>query len=296
VHTSHEQAGQIYIPEINKALAVGTLLLVVTFRSAEALAATYGVAVTATMAITTTLFVIIARQRFGWSKAKARVFMYFFLFIDLLFLGANLLKVPHGGWVPLGIAGLVFLLMTTWKKGRAILQDFLARGTLPMDMFLEDVGRRQPPRVPGTAVFMTSANEGAPVVLLHHLKHNKVLHQQVILLSIRTADVPDTDEEETLEVQELGHGFYRVTATYGFMESPNVPDIMRFLNARGVRARPQETSFYLGRERLLASGASKMVGWRKKLFILMSRNARSATEFFSIPPNRVVELGTQIEF
>jgi KUP system potassium uptake protein len=296
VHTSHEQAGQIYIPEVNKALAIGTLLLVVTFQSAGALAATYGVAVTATMAITTTLFVIIARQRFGWSKTKARVFLYSFLLIDLLFLGANLLKVPHGGWVPLGVAGLVFLGMTTWKRGRAILNALLERGTLPLDMLLADIGRKQPPRVPGTAVFMTSSNTGAPVVLLHHLKHNKVLHERVILLSISTADTPDVDEEETLQVENLGHEFYRVTATYGFMETPNVPDIMRYLNARGIRARTQETSFYLGRERLLATGKSRMVRWRKKLFIFMSRNARSATEFFSIPPNRVVELGTQIEF
>ncbi len=296
MHTSHEQAGQIYIPEVNKALAIGTLLLVVTFRSASALAATYGVAVTATMAITTTLFVVIARQRFGWSKLKARVFLIGFLFIDLLFLGANLLKVPHGGWVPLGVAGLVFLLMTTWNRGRAILHDFLVRGTLPIDMFLDDVARRKPPRVPGTAVFMTSSNAGAPVVLLHHLKHNKVLHQQVVLLSVKTADVPDVDEEETLQVEPLGHGFFRVTATYGFMETPNVPDIMRFLNTRGVRTRPAETSFYLGRERLIPSGEGRMVRWRKKLFVVMARNARSATEFFGIPPNRVVELGTQIEF
>jgi KUP system potassium uptake protein len=296
VHTSHEQAGQIYIPEVNKALALGTLLLVVAFRSSAALAATYGVAVTATMAITTTLFVIIARQRFGWSKLKARSFLYGFLAIDLTFLAANLLKVPHGGWVPLGVAFVVFVLMTTWKRGRSILHELLARGTLPMDMFLADVARRKPPRVPGTAVFMTSANEGAPVVLLHHLKHNKVLHQQVVLLSIHTAEVPDVDEEETLQVEELGQGFFRVTATYGFMEYPNVPDIMRFMNTRGVRARPSEISYYLGRERLLPTGSSKMAGWRKRAFVFMSRNARSATEFFSIPPNRVVELGTQIEF
>jgi KUP system potassium uptake protein len=296
VHTSSEQAGQIYIPEVNKALAVGTLLLVVTFGSAAALAATYGVAVTATMGITTILFVIIARQRYGWSKPRAFVFLAVFLIIDLAFFAANLLKVPHGGWVPLGIATIVFLFMTTWKKGRDTLQDLLQRGTIPMDMFLEDVARRSPPRVPGTAVFMTSAAGGAPVVLLHHLKHNKVLHDQVVLLSIRSAEVPDVDEEETLEVEKLGHGFYRVVATYGFMESPDVPEVMRFLNARGIRARPSETSYYLGRERLLPTGSSKMARWRKAIFIVLSRNARSATEFFNIPPNRVVELGTQIEF
>ncbi|AHG89965.1 Low affinity potassium transport system protein kup [Gemmatirosa kalamazoonensis] len=296
VHTSSEQAGQIYIPEVNKALAVGTLLLVVAFRSSAALAATYGVAVTATMAITTMLFVVIARQRFGWSKLKARTFLYGFLFIDLLFLASNLLKVPHGGWVPLTIAGIVFLLMTTWKKGRDILLEHMETSSLPMDAFISDVARRKPHRVSGTAVFMTSARGGAPVVLLHHLKHMKVLHQQVILLSIRTADVPDVDEQETLEVEELGQGFWRVLATYGFMEQPNVPDIMKFLNARGVRTRPGDTSFFLGRERLIATGKSRMARWRKKIFALMSRNALSATEFFSIPPNRVVELGAQIEF
>jgi KUP system potassium uptake protein len=295
VHTSSEQAGQIYIPEVNKALAVGTLLLVVAFRSSAALAATYGVAVTATMAITTMLFVVIARQQFGWSLLKARTFLYGFLFIDLLFLGANLLKVPHGGWVPLSIAGCVFLLMTTWKKGRDILQDYLESSTIPMDMFIADVARRKPHRVTGTAVFMTSTRGGAPVVLLHHLKHNKVLHQQVVLLSIRTADVPDVDEEETLEVEDLGQGFHRVVATYGFMENPNVPDIMRFLNGRGVKTRPGDISYFLGRERLIATGKKGMARWRKKIFALMSRNALSATEFFSIPPNRVVELGAQIE-
>ena len=296
VHTSSQEAGQIYIPEVNKALAVGTLLLVVTFRSVDALGAVYGVAVTATMAITTVLFVLIAEQRFGWSKARMRVFLVFFLTIDVAFFLANVLKVPHGGWVPLAIAALVYLLMTTWKWGRDLLQGMLAEGGLPMDTFLADVARRHPPRVPGTAVFMTSASGGAPVVLLHHLKHNKVLHEQVVLLSVRTAEVPDVDEEETLEVADLGHGFYRVVATYGFMETPDVPAIMRFIGARGIRTRPMETSYYLGRERLILRPGGTLGRARRQLFQFMSRNARSATEFFNIPPNRVVELGTQIEF
>ena len=295
-HTSSDQAGQIYIPEINWALAVGTLALVLTFRTSTALAATYGVAVTATMAITTILFVMIARERFGWSQGRAVAFLGVFLTIDLAFFFGNIIKVPHGGWVPLAIAGVVFLLMTTWKKGRALLQTQLLSSSLPMSDFVADVARRSPPRVPGTAVFMTSTSTGAPVVLLHHLKHNKVLHQQVILLSIRTADVPDVDEEETLEVEDLGQGFFRVTAMYGFMETPNVPEIMRFLAGRGIKARPMETSYFLGRERLIPTGEGRMARWRKLIFIVMSRNARSATEFFNIPPNRVVELGTQIEF
>ena len=296
VHTSSQEAGQIYIPEVNKALAVGTLLLVATFRSVDALGAAYGVAVTATMTITTVLFVLIAEQRFGWSRARMWVFLAVFLTIDLAFFLANVLKVPNGGWVPLAIAALVFLLMTTWKWGRGILQNKLAQSGLPLRDFLDDVARRQPPRVPGTAVFLTSTSGGAPVVLLHHLKHNKVLHQQVVLLSVRTADVPDVDEEETLEVEDLGQGFHRVVATYGFMETPDVPAVMRFLKARGITARPMETSYYLGRERLILTGKGRMARWRKQLFVFMSRNARSATEFFNIPPNRVVELGTQIEF
>jgi KUP system potassium uptake protein len=296
VHTSSMEAGQIYIPEVNKALAVGTLILVVTFRSVDALGAAYGVAVTATMAITTILFVLIARQRFGWSRARAGLFLGFFLIIDVAFFLANVLKVPGGGWVPLAVAALVFLLMTTWKWGRGILSAKLAEGGLPMETFLEDVGRRNPPRVPGTAVFMTSAAGGAPVVLLHHLKHNKVLHERVVLLSIRVAEVPDVDEEETLEVEDLGHGFHRVIATYGFMETPDVPAVIEFLQARGIKTRKMETSYYLGRERLILGPSNPLTRARRQLFVFMSRNARSATEFFNIPPNRVVELGTQIEF
>ena len=304
VHTSEKEAGQIYIPEVNKALAVGTLLLVVTFQTATALGAAYGVAVTGTMAITTVLFHRIMRYRWGWPAGRVWTFTAFFLLVDLTFFLANLLKVPHGGWVPLAAAAMVFTLMTTWKRGRELLREILRRSTLPLDLFLNDVQKRKPPRVPGTAVFMTSEAEGAPVVLLHHLKHNKVLHEKVVLLSIASAEVPDVDEAELLHIKELGQGFYRVEATYGFMETPNVPDVMRYCAARGLRNRSSDTSFYLGRERLIPKRKPrepeqplpKMAMWRKKLFVFMARNARGATEFFGIPPNRVVELGTQIEF
>ena len=296
VHTSRKEAGQIYIPEVNKALAVGTLLLVLAFREAQALAATYGVAVTGTMAITTILFYVITRHRWHWPAWKAIGFMVFFLAIDLVFFASNLLKVRHGGWVPLLIAGTVFMLMTTWKQGRAALSDLLRRGTLPIDMFLQSIGSSKPLRVAGTAVFMTSDPEGAPVVLLHHLKHNKVLHQQVVLLSISSAEIPETPMDEKVVVETLQHGFYRVRAEYGFMEKPDVREILARCNQLGLRTRPNETSYFLGRERLIPTGASKMMRWRKSIFIFMSRNARSATEFFNIPPNRVVELGTQIEF
>ena len=296
LHTSEQEAGQIFIPEVNKALALGCILIVIGFRTTSRLAAAYGIAVTGTMAITTILFYVVARHRWHWPAWKAASLAGVFLGIDLAFFGANVIKILQGGWVPLAIGLGLFVLMTTWKRGRALLQQQLASGTLPLEQFLADVARRDPPRVPGTAVFLTSGADGAPVVLLHHLKHNKVLHRQVVLLSVRTADVPDVDEEETLEVTDLGQGFYRVVATYGFMETPNVPDILKYLNTRGIRTRPLETSYYLGRERLLLTGRARMARWRKQVFVFMSRNARSATEFFNIPPNRVVELGTQIEF
>ena len=194
------------------------------------------------------------------------------------------------------VAGMVFLLMIPWKQGRAALSAILRRGTLPIDLFLESIASSKPLRVAGTAVFMTSDPEGAPVVLLHHLKHNKVLHQQVVLLSISSAEFPEVPLEEKVKVEPLGYGFYRVEAEYGFMEKPDVKEILARCNQLGLRTRPHETSFFLGRERLIPTGPSKMMKWRKSVFIFMSRNARSATEFFNIPPNRVVELGTQIEF
>jgi KUP system potassium uptake protein len=296
VHTSHKQAGQIYIPEVNKALAIGTLLLVLAFQSSTALGAAYGVAVTGTMAITTILFYVIIREHWGWPKWKAVGFTTIFLAIDLAFFASNLLKVPHGGWVPLFVAAALFTMMATWKRGRLLLNALLQRGSLPMDLFLEDIARKKPPRVPGTAVFMTSAREGAPVVLLHHLKHNKMLHQRVVLMSIGVEEVPELPAEERVVVDDLGQGFYRVEASYGFMESPNVKQILALCARHGLSAKMQDTSFYLGRERIITTGKSPMARWRKKLFALMSRNAQSATEFFQIPPNRVVELGAQVEF
>jgi KUP system potassium uptake protein len=296
IHTSAQEAGQIYIPEVNKALAIGALTLVAAFGSATALGSTYGVAVTGTMTITTILFAYVTRQRWGWPKWKSGLFLAFFLAIDLTFFTSNLLKVPQGGWVPLAVAGGVFILMSTWKKGRELLNRILKQGSLPMDLFLADVAKRKPHRVTGTAVFMTSASEGAPVVLLHHLKHNKVLHEQVILMSVQTLEVPEVPRDRRISIHELGHGFFRVVARFGFMETPNIPQILAVCSQRGLATRPGETSFFLGRERLIVGGSFPMARWRKKLFVFLSRNARSATEYFAIPPNRVVELGAQIEF
>lgn len=301
-HTSAREFGQIYIPEVNWALMVGCLLLVLSFGSSAALGAAYGIAVTGTFVISTILYTVITVQRWGWPLWRSALFFAGFLLIDLILFGASALKFVSGGWVPIFIGLAIFTLMTTWKRGRAILRERLQDIALPMDLFLEDVGSHPRPRVPGTAVFMTSEPLGVPVVLLHHLKHNKVLHDTVIVLSIQTADVPETRRDERVKIEALGHGFFRVTAQYGFMESPDVKEVLQVCRDNGISARPLDTSYYLGRERLIPTrGPWKKNGMsmniaRKIIFSVMARNARSATEYFQLPPNRVVELGTQIEF
>jgi KUP system potassium uptake protein len=299
-HTSHTEMGQIYVPEVNKALAVACIGLVLAYRSSTNLAAAYGIAVTGTMTITTVLYYEVMRVRWNWPIWKAASIAGLFLFVDLSFLGANLVKVAHGGWFPIVVGIGIFTLMTTWKEGRSLLAHILRENSLPMDLFLQDIARRKPPRVPGVAVFLTSAAGGAPPVLLHHLKHNQVLHERVILLSIVTKDIPTVPEKEWIACNELSEGFCQVLAHYGFMETPDVPSITRALSkppprGLGTTINLLQTSFYLGRETLIATGRAKMARWRKKLFIVMTRNAQSATAFFGLPPNRVVELGAQIQ-
>jgi KUP system potassium uptake protein len=302
IHTSAREAGQIYIPEVNGALMISCLLVVVGFGSSSALGAAYGIAVTGTMAITTVLFVVVAATRWHWPRWRALSLAGAFLTVDLAFLASNALKITHGGWVPLAIAIVLFTLMTTWKRGRQILRERLTEISMPLDTFLTSIGKGTIPRVPGTAVFMTSDSGGAPVVLLHHLKHNKVLHENVILLSVQTTGIPEVKNTDRLTMDRLDHGFVRVVVRYGFMESPDVKEVMELLRRQGVRSRPLETSYYLGREQLIPQnkawkrGGLTMNIWRKKLFAVMARNGRSAAEFFQLPPNRVVELGTQIEF
>jgi KUP system potassium uptake protein len=294
-HTSQTEIGQIYLPGVNRALGVACVLLVLTFQSTGALASAYGIAVTGTMTITTILYCSVARDRWRWPAWRVAAVGGLFLAVDLSFLGGNLVKIESGGWFPLIVAVLVYLLMKTWKRGREIVAGILRESSLPMDLFLSDVARRGPPRVPGTAVFMTSDPSGVPVVLLHHLKHNKVLHQTVVIMSIEGEEVPQVSPEERLTVENLGDGFYTIVGRYGFMETPKVPALLALAEAHGLRARPQETSFYLGRETLLPDGPARLARWRKLLFILMARNAQSATAFFNLPPNRVLELGAQIQ-
>jgi KUP system potassium uptake protein len=313
IHTSSSTIGQIYIPSVNTALMIACLGLVVAFRDSGALALTYGVALSGTMTITTLLFAIVMWRLWGWSRWKVGLITALFLTVDLAFVAANMLKVPNGGWLPLLVAASVYLLMSTWKKGRVRLTSIVRENTLPIELFLQDIRRRQPYRVPGAAVFMTSDSEGAPPVLLHHLKHNKVLHEKVMLMSVHTEEIPQVADRERVRCSELGEGFYQVRVHYGFMETPDIPEVLRTLgraegNGRPVSVKLANTTFYLGRETLIPMQPSRqredgarpegrrMGRWRKKLFVLMTRNAQSATAYFGIPPNRVVELGAQIQF
>jgi len=296
VHTSKQEAGQIYIPEVNTALLIGCLLVVLYFKSSTAMGAAYGIAVTGTFIMTTCLLYVVAQRWWGWSRLRALLLVVPLLIIDGSFFGANLLKIRQGGWVPLVIAFGIFILMTTWNRGREIVQDLLRRGMLPIDLLLADLANRKTVRVPGLAVFMTREPEGAPVVLLHHLKHNKVLHEQVVLLSVLSEEVPEIPDAERITIEKLTQGFYRIRARYGFMESTDVPAILARARDAGIDSKPLDTTYYLGREQLIPSGTTPLWNWRKKLFVFMSRNSRSATAFYGIPPNRVVELGAQIEF
>jgi KUP system potassium uptake protein len=294
-HTSAREIGQIYIPGINWVLMFSTIALVLAFRTSSALAAAYGIAVTSTMVITTVIFFIVARERFRWKLHYALPFLAVFLVIDSAFFGANALKLWQGGWVPLALAAFIYTLLSTWKHGRVILMERQRQRSLPIDLFLADVAKQQQNRVKGTAIFMTGTAEGVPPALLHNLKHNKVIHEQVILLTVVTRDIPHVDKSERLDVKQLTAGFYRVVAFYGFMEDPHIPDIMTLIRERGIAMLPMETTFFLGHDTLITTHHRGMALWRKKLFQVMARNARSATAFFGIPYNQVVELGAQIE-
>jgi KUP system potassium uptake protein len=305
VHTSRSEVGQIYIPEVNWALMVACVVLVLTFRTPGNLAGAYGVAVTITMTTSTVLFCRVASARFGWSRAAVVLAGAALLTVDLAFATANLTKVPHGGWLPLAVGAFLFLLMTTWRKGRHMVNAQLHSGALPLELLIEDVVRRKLHRVPGTAVFMTSDPSGAPPVLLHHLKHNKVLHERVVMMSLVNHLVPQVPPEEKVEVRELGAGFFTVLGHYGFQETPDVPALVRRLEEHGLVLRMPETTFYLGRETIIPVRrrgqdlrewlTRRMPMWRKRLFIVMANNARPANAFFNLPPNRVVEMGAQIQ-
>ncbi|QRK11796.1 potassium transporter Kup [Archangium violaceum] len=295
VHTSAEERGQIYLPGINLVMLVGVIVLVLGFKSSTNLASAYGIAVTSTMGITTGLAYVVARERWNVSRLVALPVAGAFALVDLSFFGANVVKISAGGWFPLLLALAVFTLMTTWKRGRDILANRLRSSTMPLKDLLASFGDHQPVRVPGTAIFMTGSPEGTPPALLHNLKHNKVLHEQVMLLTIASEEVPHVPVEDRVEVIKLEEGFVRVIARYGFMENPSIPDILKRAREKGLQFNLMGTSFFLGRETLIPSKKPGMAMWREALFAWMSRNARSATAYFRIPPNRVVELGAQVE-
>lgn len=295
-HTSSREIGQIYVPAINWLLAGACVALVLMFRSSSSLAHAYGVAVTTDMVFTTILFAVLAYSRWKWSLPLTLALTAVFLFVDVSFWLANVPKIPTGGWFPLLVAAIFFTLMTTWQRGRRILTERLdEEAGLSLEAFIESVGLSSPHRVRGTAVFMYRNPTGVPVAMLHNLKHNQVLHERVILLSVETEEVPVVPDEERSVVTPMGSGFFRVRVRYGFTEDPDVPGALAELNHPDLPFNPQSTSYFLGRETLLATKRPGMALWREHIFIFMSRNARSAAYYFRLPPNRVVELGAQIE-
>jgi KUP system potassium uptake protein len=299
-HTSSREIGQIYLPEVNAIMGAACIALVLGFRSSSNLASAYGIAVTGDMAITTLLFHRVVRDHWGWPRWKAWPLTLAFLAVDVAFFSANIVKVEEGGWFPLAVAAVIFAMLSTWKRGRQALATMLRDSALPLDLFLGEIARKNPHRVPGTAVFMTSNVGTAPPVMLHHLKHNKILHERVVLVSILTEEVPFVSSRERVQSQALGSGFYQVIGRYGFMQTPDVPALLAMLPAQRapnvpLELKELETTYYLGRETLLPTGPARMAGWRKRLFIMMARNAQTASKFFGLPPNRVVEMGAQIQ-
>ncbi|MCC2981358.1 MULTISPECIES: potassium transporter Kup [unclassified Sphingomonas] len=293
-HTSASAAGQIYIPSVNWALMVMVLLLIFGFRESSNLAAAYGIAVTGTMFISTCMVAVLIQRVWHWPIAAVVPFVASFLLIDGLYFSSNLTKVPDGGWFPLLVAIIVFVLLTTWATGRKLMLERMREGAMPIKVFIGSAANSAT-RVTGTAVFMTSTPEGVPPALLHNLKHNRVLHERVILLTVKVTDMPFYPEQDRFNHEVLGEGFHRVILRYGFMESPDIPAALKSFDQCGGEFRMMETSFFLSRQTLLASAHPGMAIWREKLFSWMLRNAESAMEFFRLPTNRVVELGSQIE-
>nr|WP_245832852.1 potassium transporter Kup [Sphingomonas mucosissima] len=293
-HTSASAAGQIYIPSVNWALMTMVLLLILGFRESSNLAAAYGIAVTGTMFISTCMVAVLIQRVWRWPVAAVVPFVAAFLFIDGMYFSSNLTKVPDGGWFPLLVAIIVFVLLTTWAAGRKLMLQRMREGAMPIKVFIGSAANSAT-RVTGTAVFMTSTPEGVPPALLHNLKHNRVLHERVILLTVKVTDMPFFPEEDRFHHEALGEGFHRVILRYGFMESPDIPAALKSLDRCGGEFRMMETSFFLSRQTLLPSAHPGMAIWREKLFAWMLRNAESAMEFFRLPTNRVVELGSQIE-
>jgi KUP system potassium uptake protein len=294
-HTSESEEGQIYMPRVNWGLMLGVMALVLSFKSSGNLAAAYGIAVTGDMVITTLLAGIVFHHLWGWSKLRTGMLVALFLVVDVAFFSANVLKIPDGGWVPLVIGIFIFTLMLTWKTGRNMLYSILKNEAMAIDPFIEAVGAHPPLRVSGTAIFMTPNLDGVPHAMLHNLKHNKVLHEKMVLLTVKFLDYPHTSNEERVTVEDLPNEFYRVTVRYGFKDEPDLPRDLVLCAEQGLVLDAMDTSFFVGKEILIASNASGMAFWRKKIFIGLFRSAETITNQFKLPPNRVVELGSQLK-
>jgi KUP system potassium uptake protein len=295
VHTSRETKGQIYLPWVNTVMMIGCLGLAVAFKESSRLAAAYGIAVTGTMGITTLLYYYVARYNWNWPLWKVLIPVGVFLFFDLAYFGSNLLKFVDGGWFTVSVAGLLAVVMITWRDGRAAMARRFEYARAPIDLVLRDIESYKLVRTPGTGAFLSVSPTGVPLVLLRYLKHNDALPERVILLSIITVDAPYVSRKRRLAIEDLGQGFHRIVASYGFMQTPSVPEILEVATEGGLELDLYSTSFYLGRETLLPGGDIKMASWRKGLFAFLSRNAWNVSTYFGIPPGRVVELGAQIE-
>ena len=294
-HTSDHEIGQIYIPAVNWALLGSVIIVVLAFQNSSALAAAYGIAVTGTMIITSILACTVARRQWGWPLLATVALLSVLLVIDVPFFVANVLKLFSGGWLPLVIGLVMFVIMSTWRRGRELLFQRLQEQALPLDSFIENLETYPPTRVQGTAVFLNSATLGVPHALLHNLKHNKVLHERIVLMTVQNIDEPYVKTENRVQVIRLSNSFWQVVARYGFKEVPNVPEILDLCAQQGLEFEPMDTSFFLSRETLISTDRPGMARWREKLFVLQSKNALRATDFFQIPANRVVEMGTQVE-
>ncbi|MBL8697810.1 MAG: potassium transporter Kup [Alphaproteobacteria bacterium] len=294
-HTSEHEIGQIYVPRVNWLLMIGVIILVTGFKSSSALASAYGIAVTGTMLIDSLLFWFVARRVWGWSPVATTALVAGFVVVDAAFLGSNMLKIVDGGWFPLIVGTVIVMVMATWRDGRRILATQLHEATLPVDAFIGRLNGHGPQRVAGTAVYLTGNRDGVPYALLHNLKHNKILHERIVFLTVRFLDSPFVGSSKRYAVEDLGKGFYRIVLSYGFKQSPNVPRALARIENAGGPFEVMQTSFFLGRERLVPKMKPLMARWRQRIFIAMQHNQLSATEFFRIPSNRVVELGTQVE-
>jgi len=294
-HTSSREIGQIYVPTVNKLLMILTIALVLGFQTSSNLAGAYGVALSTLMALTTVMFYVMSREVWGWSILKAAAVSGTFLIVDLTFLVSNALKIWHGGWVPLAIAVALYLVMITWKRGREILSRRMMEKTVPLKLLLADLAAEPPVRVPGTAVFMYGSADGTPPALVLNLAHNKVLHEKVVFLTVITEDVPHVGDDQRVTVKRSGKGFHTVIARYGFMQDPDIREVLAACKKSHLDIPLEGTTFFLGRETLIASDRPGMAMWREHLFAFMSRNALRATAFFRIPPNQVFEVGAYVE-